>query len=241
MGYELRRWLADRLPPEVSSGERLLALEIADLANDRTRRAFGSDTLAKLLHRSGFADMKQVGKVLGKLATRGLELRAPIIGKDGQPVRDKAGRLVFAAKGHGLEFVVPTADCPALQRPPAWGSFDGPPDGGLHKGPPNGRPLRAMRLLLSRKAPPLGRPLSPKVPPLVLKAPPPGPQRSPRRGTLLLRVLLRSPHLSHATLTPQTRREEISTRKPTYRRNRSRSRTGSPPASWPSTLRPPTR
>jgi len=130
MGYELRRWLADRLPAEVSSGERVLALEIADLANDRTRRAFGAETLARLLHRSGFADMKQVGKVLGKLAARGLELRAPIAGKDGRPVRDRRGRPVFAAKGHGLEFLVPTAECPALRRAPARGSFDGPPGGG---------------------------------------------------------------------------------------------------------------
>jgi hypothetical protein len=191
MGYELRRWLADRLPAEVSSGERVLALEIADLANDRTRRAFGAETLARLLHRSGFADMKQVGKVLGKLAARGLELRAPITGKDGRPVRDRRGRPVFAAKGHGLEFLVPTAECPALRRAPARESFDDPPDGGpsessLGRGTftgdeashaPRSSPVKET---FEAEGPPTGARSSPARSPKVPPAGDPSPQGSPQ-------------------------------------------------------------
>ena len=78
MGYQLRRWLADRLPDTLSSGERLVALEIADQANDHTRRAWGDATLATILRRTGYADDKQLGKVLGKLAEHGVELRVPV-------------------------------------------------------------------------------------------------------------------------------------------------------------------
>lgn len=139
MGHDLRRWLADRLPSDVSTGERLVALEIADRAWDKTRLAYGKDLMPTVIRRTGLADAKQVGKILAKLGARGIELRMPIRSKDGSVLTDKLGRTVYACKGHELTFRIPLlAECAALvpqagdlQRSPAQGSIDseGPPPG----------------------------------------------------------------------------------------------------------------
>lgn len=118
MGWELRRWLADRLPETLSSGERLVALEIADQAYDDTRTGYGNDFMAVVVRRTGLSSAKQVGKVLGKLAANGIELRVPIKDSHGQPVTDKSGRVLFACAGHRTTFRIPTeAECPALKVP----------------------------------------------------------------------------------------------------------------------------
>lgn len=129
MGYELRRWLADRLPAEISSGERLVALEIADQANEQTRRAYGKSLLQTIARRTGYANEKQVRKVVIRLARNKVELRVPI-SRNGSPVMDKNGRPVFAYEGHETTYRIPTeAECPALEGPLA-GSLSGTPDGG---------------------------------------------------------------------------------------------------------------
>ncbi|MBI0301041.1 hypothetical protein JBE04_43020, partial [Streptomyces sp. PRKS01-29] len=107
MGYELRRWLEDRLPQEISSGERVVALAIADLVWDDSRIGFGRLFMAKLLHKTGFENEAQIGKVLGKLSARGIELRVPINGSDGKPLTNKRGQLVYAHRGHQRTFRVP--------------------------------------------------------------------------------------------------------------------------------------
>ncbi|MEU1663629.1 hypothetical protein ABZ547_08435 [Streptomyces sparsogenes] len=107
MGYELRRWFEDRLPQEISSGERVVALAIADLVWDDSRIGFGRLFMAKLLHKTGFENEAQIGKVLGKLAARGIELRVPISGPDGKPLTNKRGQLVYAHRGHQRTFRVP--------------------------------------------------------------------------------------------------------------------------------------
>jgi hypothetical protein len=107
MGYELRRWFEDRLPQEISSGERVVALAIADLVWDDSRVGYGTKFMAKLLHKTGFENEGQIGKVLGKLAARGIELRVPIKGEDGKPLKDKRGQFVYAHRGHQRTFRVP--------------------------------------------------------------------------------------------------------------------------------------
>ncbi|QIP87597.1 hypothetical protein GLX30_30245 [Streptomyces sp. Tu 2975] len=107
MGYQLRRWFEDRLPQEISSGERVVALAIADLVWDDSRIGYGKKFMAKLLHKTGFENEAQLGKVLGKLAGRGIELRVPICGQDGKPLRNKRGQLVYAHRGHQRTFRVP--------------------------------------------------------------------------------------------------------------------------------------
>jgi hypothetical protein len=108
MGWMLRRWLADRLPDGLSSGERLVALELADSAHDRTRLAYGSGLLDAVARRAGLADGKQVGAVLGKLARHGLELRVPI-------GEDKRGRPVYSHPGRATTYRIPDAAHPLLR------------------------------------------------------------------------------------------------------------------------------
>jgi hypothetical protein len=109
MGYELRRWFEDRLPQEISSGERVVALAIADLVWDDSRIGYGRLFMEKLLHKTGFENEAQLGKVLGKLAARGIELRVPISGSDGKPLTNKRGQFVYAHRGHQRTFRVPFA------------------------------------------------------------------------------------------------------------------------------------
>ncbi|WP_282703217.1 hypothetical protein [Streptomyces sp. CC219B] len=120
MGYKLRRWLADRLPAGLSSGERLVALEIADQAREDTRVAYGPKFMETVVRRTGLSSWKQVGKVLGKLSAAGIELRQPVTDLDGAPILDKAGRTLFACAGHQTTFRIPDeGECPALKLPPA--------------------------------------------------------------------------------------------------------------------------
>lgn len=132
MGYELRRWFADRLPETLSSGERLVALEIADLANEKTRLAYGQSLLDVIVHRTGLANQKQVGKVLGKLAANGIELRVPVRNKDGEIIRNKAGRPLYAFEGRKLTFRVPEEGEFPAREVPLWGdlSDERSPSGG---------------------------------------------------------------------------------------------------------------
>jgi hypothetical protein len=116
VGFKLRRWLADCLPTALSSGERLVALEIADQANDETRKAYGTDLLTTVARRCGLSDANQVGKILTKLSANGVELRLPIRGQDGRIITDKRGRTMFACKGHQSTFRIPLmSECPALK------------------------------------------------------------------------------------------------------------------------------
>jgi len=181
MGYELRRWLADRLPAELSSGERLVALEIADQANEKTRRAFGKAVLATIVRRTGYADEKQLGKVLGKLAAHGIELRVPMRRTDGQVVVDKRGYVMFACNTHALEFLIPTTEtCPAL-KVPRTEDLEGLPNGGASdvKAPPVG---------------PEGPPPGAEAPPIGgAKGPPPGPEGPPLGGPFSSDLLSSSP------------------------------------------------
>lgn len=120
MGYELRRWFEDRLPLEISSGERVVALAIADLAWDDSRIGYGRKFMAKLLWKTGFENETQIGKVLGKLAARGIELRVPIAGADGQPLKNKRGQYVYAHRGHQRTFRVPLASEFPGRAAPYW-------------------------------------------------------------------------------------------------------------------------
>lgn len=107
MGAELRRWLAPRLPRDVSPGERIVALEIADQAWDHTR-VFSRENAMRIVAVCTGYKLETVGTNLAKLGKRGIELRVPIGKKtDGTPL--------YAARGREVEFRVPTAEeCPAL-------------------------------------------------------------------------------------------------------------------------------
>jgi hypothetical protein len=120
MGYRLRRWFEDRLPQEISSGERVVALAIADLVWDDSRIGYGNKFMAKLLWKTGFENEAQLGKVLGKLAGRGIELRVPITGTDGKPLTNKRGQFVYAHRGHQRTFRVPLESEFPFRSAPYW-------------------------------------------------------------------------------------------------------------------------
>ena len=100
MGYLLRRAMAESLPAGLSSGERLVALEVADQANDDTGVAYGAELLETVARRCGLASPKQVGQILTKLGARGLEFRE-VLGTDSR------GRQVFAHRGRQSTYRVP--------------------------------------------------------------------------------------------------------------------------------------
>lgn len=121
----LRRMIRDGAPPEWTPLMRLVAAEIADDARDpvgddheqgngehpwsaipiegKERRGQWQDGLAE---RTGMST-RAISRVLAELAAADYEMRQPITGRDGKPIRDKRGRLVFAAKDHALRFQVP--------------------------------------------------------------------------------------------------------------------------------------
>lgn len=168
MGYKLRRWLAEALPDGLSSGERLVALEIADQAHEDTRRAYGLNLMDIIVRRTGLSDPKQVGKILGKMAAAGVELRVPATDKAGQVIKDKQGRTVYACRGHMLEFRIPQPGESLTLKVPQAGDLNDP------------------------KVPQAGELNDPQEE----KGPPPGPERSPARGTKVPLAGHPSPHIS---------------------------------------------
>lgn len=97
MGYRLYRHVLDHAPADLTSGERLVLLVIADDANDTTRT--GWPGLDVLVHRTGLSD-RGIRKALERLAERGYEVRVPL-GKTDD------GRPVFAARGRRTTYAVP--------------------------------------------------------------------------------------------------------------------------------------
>lgn len=90
MGFKLRRDVRDQLPPSaLTPAERLVLLEIADDANDDTRRTMkGPDDLSVRVDMTVDAFKKHVQRI----ETTGIRLRIPIAtGSDGRPVYARAG------------------------------------------------------------------------------------------------------------------------------------------------------
>lgn len=133
--------IRDGAPPSWSPLMRLVASEIADDAGDPGTHPLQDGGLpwsaipveGEFRHgkwRDGLAERcgmstRAISRVLADLAAAGYEMRQPITGRDGKPVTDKRGRLIFAANGHALRFVVP----PLLpreqpQRSPDLAGFD---------------------------------------------------------------------------------------------------------------------
>lgn len=98
MGYHLRRQLREALGPNVTGLQRAVALEIADDANEATRRSWVA--LEDLARWTGAKDAVVVRNALKRLAVAGWEFRVPI-GKG------KDGRVLYAVPGVRMTFAVP--------------------------------------------------------------------------------------------------------------------------------------
>lgn len=97
MGYLLYREVRDFAPADLSQAELVVALMIADDANEHTRRSW---IALELLCARARLKPTGVRGALQRLAARGLEFRVIHgYGKDGRPV--------FAAKGHAVDYLVP--------------------------------------------------------------------------------------------------------------------------------------
>ncbi|MDH6432604.1 hypothetical protein M2158_001081 [Streptomyces sp. SAI-144] len=98
MGYQLRRQLREVLGPDIAGLQRAVALEIADDANDDTRKSYAA--LEDLRRWTAAKDVNVVRNALKRLAAAGWEFRVPI-GKG----RD--GRVLYAIPGVRMTFRVP--------------------------------------------------------------------------------------------------------------------------------------
>lgn len=101
MSIDLILEVMDHAPADLTSGERLALIVIAERANDRTRIATQSArwTLDTIAHRAG---VKRTGlkSIFQGLARKGCEVRVPVKVTDG-------GKPVFAFEGTALTFKVP--------------------------------------------------------------------------------------------------------------------------------------
>ncbi|MZE53785.1 hypothetical protein GTY86_35725 [Streptomyces sp. SID5770] len=102
MGYKLRRDLRVALGPKISGLMRIVALEIADDANDNTRESMVPlDVLACWCG----AEEASVREALKRLGKAGWELRVPI-------GRGKDGRVLYAVPGMRMTYRVPEFEVP---------------------------------------------------------------------------------------------------------------------------------
>ena len=138
MGYELYRHVLNHAPKELSRGERLLLLAIADDANERTR--LSRPGVGLLEHWTGM-DAQAIKRALRKLSERGWEIRVPLARRgDGSPV--------YAFRGRRSTYRVPVfpsrTDHPmGVAGDPQTGGLPvtGDPQTGVnagHRRPPNG-------------------------------------------------------------------------------------------------------
>jgi hypothetical protein len=121
VGYDLRRALRVALGPQITGLQRAVALEIADDANDVTRKSIVE--LEELVVWTGAKDASVVRNALKRLAAAGWEFRVPI-GKG------KDGRTLYAVPGVRMTFVVPPFEGGAVATPsPAKGEQGLPLEG----------------------------------------------------------------------------------------------------------------
>lgn len=121
MGYELRRQLREALGPDITGLQRAVALEIADDANERTRRSWVA--LEDLARWTGAKDGAVVRNALKRLGAAGWEFRVPI-GKG------KDGRALYAVPGTRMTFLVPHFEGGAGATPSGDKGEPGLPQGG---------------------------------------------------------------------------------------------------------------
>lgn len=113
-------WLRTPAAKDLSPKARIVLLTVADRVMDtRTRqmRRFKGDdsTLHERLRQVADVSPEGLKKIFQELAARDLEVRVQIH-KDGKPMFDKAGRPVYACRGHSMDFRLP--DLPAFARLP---------------------------------------------------------------------------------------------------------------------------
>jgi hypothetical protein len=121
VSYKLYRQIRDHAPQDWTSGELVVALMIADAANDASLRAY--ITPPELCARARMTD-RALRDNLCKLSARGFEFRVAV-GKD------RHGNSLYGIPGKRSEYQVPDI-FPRLAKGAAvaYGLVDKPPEGG---------------------------------------------------------------------------------------------------------------
>jgi hypothetical protein len=113
VGYILRRVVLDALPAGVLAiSERAVLGELADLARDDTRIAYGADLLETIRRRVGFASVKQVRNAFTKLAKKGVEVRVTVYNSV------TTGTDMVAWRGHQTTYRIPADEVLAAAAAP---------------------------------------------------------------------------------------------------------------------------
>jgi hypothetical protein len=136
VGHDLYRMLRAGMPPDWTAAERVVALILADICNDRTRTGF--ITNKQLCEESGLKP-GSLRNILARLGDRGFEMRVELSeGRDGRPVYATSGR---GRGGRAVDY-----RCPLLPPREAKGAFPGAPLGGAAvDNPPGGSTEGATR------------------------------------------------------------------------------------------------
>jgi hypothetical protein len=126
VGHDLTRMLrASVVFPTATTGEQAVALIIADICNDITRKPPRNMNAGASVCADMGITLGSLGNILAKLAARGLELRVPI-------GTDKRGRRVYAANRHAVDYLFPVLPPRATKAPLTDGPFanEGPSSDG---------------------------------------------------------------------------------------------------------------
>ena len=161
MGHDLYRMVRDSVLPVLTPGEQTVVLVLADICMDKTRKPpQGMDASKRVCEDLGIS-RGTLGNILARLASRGLEIRVPI-GKD------KRGRLMYAAKGHAVDYEFPILAPRAAKGPRSDGALEPEPVDNqpetTSKGPRSDGALGSKVHALASKGPLLRGPLPPETP-----------------------------------------------------------------------------
>jgi hypothetical protein len=161
LGHDLTRMLRAGMPRGWTAGERCVALILADVCNDRTRRPPAGLNPSEILCEELSITPGTLGNILASLARKGCEFRVPF-------GRDKHGRPVYAAKGHAVEYAFPMitprdAKGPLLGGPNGSGLVETPPAASF-QGPFSDGPSLPKVHSPVAKGPPVSGPHTPITP-----------------------------------------------------------------------------
>lgn len=110
MAIDLIVDVLDHAPADLTPAELAVLLVIAEHANLKTRTAKEARSTWDLASRARMSE-RMLAKTLRSLAARGLEVRVQITtAKNPEGVFDRAGRPVYACRGHATNYRIPRFD-----------------------------------------------------------------------------------------------------------------------------------
>lgn len=119
---EVVDWLRTPAAADLTPNERFVLMLVAERAHEKTRDMWrhkaDEETLAERMASCIGINPKALGEILGRLASRGLEVRVPI-------GVDKKGRTIFAMRGKATAFRLPELPASVSLPTDKWSRSDG--------------------------------------------------------------------------------------------------------------------